>query len=237
MAMINRIYLVIQTLINKDQNGYISPDEFNIIADNIQNRIQRGYFEDENRDKLKENRGLTNRGYANLAFNERQRIEQFAEIATLTYDAGTSSFTLPDNVYFLEDNGITTSNGTVIEEVQRSNIAYLNRSSLSAPNEVYPVYEKYSNRIVISPSTITSGVRCRYIRTANSPKWTFTVLSDGTPLFNPTANDFQDFELHESEFSNIVVMMLSELGLSIRESEVIQVAEALKNQQNIKDNS
>lgn len=237
MAMINRIYLVIQTLINKDQNGYISPDEFNIIADNIQNRIQRGYFEDENRDKLKENRGLTNRGYANLAFNERQRIEQFAEIATLTYDAGTSSFTLPDNVYFLEDNGITTSNGTVIEEVQRSNIAYLNRSSLSAPNEVYPVYEKYSNRIVVSPSTITSGVRCRYIRTANSPKWTFTVLSDGTPLFNPTANDFQDFELHESEFSNIVVMMLSELGLSIRESEVIQVAEALKNQQNIKDNS
>ena len=237
MAMINRIYLVIQTLINKDQNGYISPDEFNIIADNIQNRIQRGYFEDENRDKLKENRGLTNRGYANLAFNERQRVEQFAEIATLTYDAGTSSFTLPENVYFLEDNGITTSSGTVIEEVQRTNVAYLNKSSLSAPNEVYPVYEKYSNKIVVSPGTITSGVRCRYIRTANSPKWTFTVLSDGTPLFNPTANDFQDFELHESEFSNIVVMMLSELGLSIRESEVIQVAEALKNQQNIKDNS
>lgn len=237
MPMINRIYLVIQTLINKDQNGYISPDEFNIIAGNIQNRILRGYFEDENRDKVKENRGLTNRGYSNLSFNERQRIQQFAEIATLTYNGGDSSFALPTDLYFIEDKGITTSNGNVIEEVQRTNLAYLNKSSLSAPSEVYPVYERYSNKIVVSPSSIVSGVTCRYIRTPNPPKWTFIVLGDGTPLFNPSANDFQDFELHESEFSNIAVMMLSELGLSIRESEVVQVAEALKNQQNIKDNS
>ena len=130
MAMINDVYSTLQTLVNKEQSGYVSPQEFNLIANNVQERIFRGYFEDENRDKIKENRGGTNRGYANLAFNQRQRINQFSEIASLAYVSGTTSFTLPTNLYFIEDNGITTSNGNVVEEAQRSNMGYQNKSSL-----------------------------------------------------------------------------------------------------------
>ena len=78
--MIDLIYKTLLTIINKENQGYVSPTEFNILANNVQNEIFRGYFEDENKDKTKDNKGYTNKGYANLDFNERQRINQFSEI-------------------------------------------------------------------------------------------------------------------------------------------------------------
>ena len=74
--MISEVKNVVTTLLNKDQNGYITPSEFNILANNVQNEIFRGYFEDINRDGVKQKRGMTTKGYGNLAFNERQRINK-----------------------------------------------------------------------------------------------------------------------------------------------------------------
>ena len=84
------------------------------------------------------------------------------------------------------------------------------------------------------PNTITTGVTCRYLREPLDPKWTFTDVS-GTEMFNPSAVDFQDFELHTSEFPNIVIQMLSFFGINIREPMVTQYAEALKQKQTNKE--
>ena len=208
MISVDTVYKTLQTIINKENNGYLNPTEFNLLANNVQNEIFREYFEDENRDKNKENRGLTNKGYANLDFNQRQRIQQFAEIAVLNKTG--VSFTLPTNLYFIEDDGITTSDtnsktpviGKVIEEVERSQANYL-KNSEAAATELYPVYERYSNNIRVFPETLTQ-IEMRYLRTPAMPKWTYTVVGN-TELYDPTNASFQDFELHESEFYNCLL--------------------------------
>ena len=230
--MIDTVFKVLQTLVNKENQGYLSPTEFNLVAHNVQSEIFREYFEDENRDKNKENRGLTNKGYANLDFNQRQRIQQFAEIEILN-KAGIF-FALPPNLYFIEDDGITTPNGKVIEEVERSQANYL-KNSEAAATELYPVYERYSNNIRVFPETLNQ-VEVRYLRTPAMPKWTYTVVGN-TELYDPTNPSFQDFELHESEFSNIVLRMLSHFGINLREAEVVQIAETLKDKMNFKENN
>jgi len=237
--MIDTIYKVLLTIINKENQGYITPTEFNLLANNTQQEIFRGYFEDENRDKIKQNRGFVSNGYGNLGFNERQRIDQFAEVATITK---TTNFVLPEDLYFIEDDGITSTGSSatspllnkVIEEVERRQFGYLSQTEAS-PTEQFPVYERYSDNIVILPSTINE-ISLRYLRTPKAPNWTYFELSNGEPMFNPANPSYQDFELHESEFSNIVLRMLSHFGLNLRESEVIQVAETLKDKLNIKDN-
>lgn len=229
--MIDTIYKVLLTILNKENQGYISPEEFNLLAINVQNEIFRSYFEDENLDKNKQNRGLTNRGYANLPFNQRQRITPFAATTDLTVTAG--SVTLPSNLYFVEDNGLTTDAGIILDEVERSSIARMIRTEV-APTELYPVYESYGGTLKIFPTTITD-LNVRYIRKPLDPKWTYVIVS-GKEMYNPSNASFQDFELHESEFSNIVLRMLTFFGINLREEAVIQVAEALKNKLTQKDN-
>jgi hypothetical protein len=231
--MIDIVYKTLLTIINKENQGYINPTEFNLLANNVQQEIFRGYFEDENRDKNKENSGSSNRGYSNLPFNQRQRIDQFAEIGNITKTG--DYFNLPQDLYFIEDDGILSLSGKVIEEIERSQIGYLMQTE-AAPTEQYPVYERYNNKIQIYPETLIEA-KLRYLRTPKMPNWTYFSISDSEPMFNPANASFQDFELHESEFSNIVLKMLGFFGINLREAEVVQIAETLKDKMNIKDNN
>lgn len=228
--MINTVYEILKTILNKELRGNVTPTEFNLIAKQVQEDIFRGYFEDEARDKYKEKTGRSGKGYANLSFNQRQRIDQFSKKEVLTFS--TPNFILPTDLYLIKDNGIDFS-GTVVEEMEGQYMSFMSKSIMAA-SETFPVYEQEGNLITILPSTITTGVTCRYLRLPLEPKWTYNVVS-GVEMYNPSAGDFQDFELHVSEFSNIVIRMLSLFGINIREPEVMQYAEAIKNQSQAKE--
>ena len=43
-ANINSIYQKVLALINKEQRGYLTPQEFNLLADRAQNEIYENYF-------------------------------------------------------------------------------------------------------------------------------------------------------------------------------------------------
>jgi hypothetical protein len=231
--MIDTAFQVIKTVMNKELRGNFTPTEGNLVAKQVQDEIFRGYFEDANRDKVRFNRGLANLNFANLPFVQRQRIEQFQASATLAFN--DPDFTLPANLYLIKDNGITTSGGVVIQEMESNKFGYMN-NSLAAPSTSFPVYTRKANTIQVYPASINTGVVCNYLRTPADPNWTYTVVG-GTELFNPADVDYQDFELHESEFSNIVVRMLSYFGINIREAEVTQYAEALKQKNEVREES
>ena len=235
--MIDQIYKLLQTITNKELRGNVTPSEFNLIAKQVSFEIFREYFEDANRDKNKDNRGLANKNYANLPFNQRQRIDQFSVTASLVFDPSgligePSSFFLPEDIYFIKDRGIS-HNGNVVDETESSDISFLS-SSLAKPSMSFPVYERFASSIQIFPDTIVSGVTCRYLREPKDPKWTYRSVG-GSELFDPSQSDFQDFELHTGEFTNIVIKMLSYFGINIRETEVTQYAEALKQKELIRE--
>ena len=75
------------------------------------------------------------------------------------------------------------------------------------------------NDIVVYPNTITTGVSTYYVRFPYDPKWTYTTVN-GSPLFNQSANDYQDFELTDSDFPRLVAKICEYAGVSIRESDV-----------------
>ena len=225
--MINQIYQVLLSILNKENQGYISPSEFNLIAANVQNEIFAEYFYEENRSKIKENKGYSNKGYANLDFNDRQKIEKFASFIGISVSSGV--FTLPADLYLIVDDGVTTGE-LVIEEVERSRLAYLKKSE-AKPTIQYPVYTRMSDSIIVSPLGI-NNILVDYLRKPTNPNWTFQVIEnlDGSTveLYDPTSISFQDFDLHESEFSNIVLRMLVFFGINLRDAEVTQIAEIMK---------
>lgn len=217
---------------NKELRGNLTPTEFNLIAKQVQEEIYRGYFEDANRDAFKERRGMSSRGPGNLLFNQTEKIEEFITEAALTISAGV--YPLPANLYYLVDRGVSIG-GVLIDYCPPSESALIGQS-IGGPSTSFPVYKKIGSDIKVLPATIVADVDITYLRKPLDPKWTYTVVSNNE-LFNAAANDYQDFELHTSEFSNIAVRMLSYFGVNIRETEVTQYAEALKQKSEIREES
>jgi hypothetical protein len=230
--MIDLVRSTVLTILNKENNGYVSPAEFNMLANNVQYEIYREYFEDINKDSVRANRGLSSTGYGNLPFKERQRITQFSSAASVTKSNGV--FSLPSDLYFIEQDGITTASNKVVEEVERSSISYLQGSS-AAPTAAHPVYESMGDSINVVPSTI-ENINLRYLRKPLKPNWTYMSLN-GDPIFNVSDNSYQDFDLHPSEFSNIVNRILMYFGVNLREADIVKLAETLKDKQNLKENN
>jgi hypothetical protein len=111
-------------------------------------------------------------------------------------------------------------------------------SNLTAPTATYPAYFQdgattsvIGNTITVYPTTITSGITVMYVRYPVSPKWTYTTVS-GSPVFNQSAGDYQDFELPTSDLPTLVLKILQLAGVNIREPEVVQYA---INEENIED--
>ena len=110
-----------------------------------------------------------------------------------------------------------------VEHVDQLKVYKLLQSNLTAPTELYPAYVMQGNDITIYPLTIVDTVETYYVRYPYDPKWTYTVVN-GSPLFNQSASDYQDFELTSSDFPKLVVKICEYAGTSIREQEVVASA-------------
>ena len=169
-----------------------------------------------------------------LGINENHEVittpMTFAATANGTVTAGLVE--LPSDMYVIADQGVTTSAGILVDEVERNAIAIMARSEV-APTELYPVYEWFGSTLKVYPTTITS-VNFRYIRKPLNPKWTYTIVAN-KEMYDPSNASFQDFELDSSEFYNIILRMLTYFGINLREPEVVKIAELMKDKDNVKN--
>ena len=114
------------------------------------------------------------------------------------------------------------------EMVSQSKIMQLNISSLTAPTTMFPAYTIDGDLITIYPNTITEPgqVKAQYIRYPKDPKWTYSTLANGEPVFNSALADYQDFELAVDDQVDLVIKILQYAGMSIREVQAVQFAKA-----------
>lgn len=213
--MINEVRNVVLFFLSKENRGYLSPIEFNSFAELAQRSIFENDFYSYNKLIIKQSNRQTNGEYADLPKNLRERIDVFSDYTTLSKSGDVWSYSLP-NVYRVE--GLSYNN-TDIEEVSKLDINKLNNTPLIASTSTYPVYIRVGSNFKIFPSSITNNVQMYYLKTPTAPKWTYVSVG-GNPLFNPSASDYKDLELHPSCFEEVVAKILSYAGLSINSEEV-----------------
>ena len=70
-----------------------------------------------------------------------------------------------------------------------------------------------------------SGIyRAYYIIKPAKPNWTYLIDSNNqTALYNPTAADHQDFELHPSEEPKLVIKILQLTGVNMKDYNLAQL--------------
>ena len=93
---VDTVYKTVLLILNKEQRGYITPDEFNKIGTQVQLEIFENYFEDLNQQlRVPEN----DTEYANRVKNVDEKIDIFKTTGNGTYNA--PYFYLPSDLHRL----------------------------------------------------------------------------------------------------------------------------------------
>lgn len=229
--MINNVRKTVLSVLNKNNYGYISPDDFNMFARQAQREVFENYFYQYAQANNKTNSRTAGSGYADLAAKHEQAIDTFHVTEALPYDATTTSYLAPSllntgsDAYLVMGIDLLAAGGQEASKVSVAKARMLSRSNLTAPSYNNAIYSE--NAGMINPLPNPAGadlVECRYIRYPQDPNWTYLSFGNGEPLFDGTATDFQDFEVDLSEETELINKILQMAGLSIREIQMATIA-------------
>ena len=237
---VNTVYKTVLLILNQQQRGYMTPDEYNKVADQVQLNIFESYFEDLNQQyRVPQN----DTEYANRVENIEQKLQYFQRTGTST---GANPFT--------PTPGTTTYNGVAVTDTiyrvgsvfykgvqlnqyaQRNELTQILLSPLTQPTTDFPIFLYENDKFFVYPTSITTAadITFSYVKKPQPPTWSYVVGTLGQ--FEYTSNTSIDFELAPSEQSNIITRVLAYAGVIINDPTIIQVAqqEIAAEQQNAK---
>jgi len=206
-----------------------------ILNKNNQLEIFEGYFNELNKAINAENARMSGTDYANMTKGLNEDIDVFSVSKPLDFESGNRFFTpsiatTGDDYYLL--NKVLVLNAEA-EPVTHSRITMLANSNLTAPSAQYPAYTidnpAAGQVITLYPTGTTyaqGDVQCQYVRYPLDPKWTYITLANGEPVFNQSSTDYQDFEVPIDDETRLVYKILQMAGMSIREGDIFQYANA-----------
>ena len=232
MINVDKVYKSVLLILNKEQRGYLTPDQFNKIARQVQLELLESAYYKYNKELVKKKSGVINSDYADLSKVEKEKIDIFAKTQILTLTSGTTS--LPADMYRLVN--LTVSNTSdQVEEVTKSDWNYITASKLTAPSAKYPIYYRQVDEIKVFPNTLTS-LSVDYVKTPSDPVWAYSVnaLANNMYIYEPTATGTgiipttgsNNFELHPSEETSLIINILAYTGVTIKDPAVAQAAMA-----------
>lgn len=214
MVSIDSVYQRVLAFANKEQRGYITPQEFNLFAEQAQLEIFEQYFYDLNQYSRADN---SSEEYSDIIHNINEKIAIF-EATSSIHSSGKMEMT---DLWRL---GTVIVNGTTeAEEVQQNDILYMNQSPLTLPTLNRPVYVRESfNNIQVYPTT--TSLSCTYIRKPKKPHWGYFVVGNKA-LHDVSLPATTNFELHPSEESELIYKILKFTGVSMAKPDVLQAAQ------------
>ena len=219
---IDTVYQRVLAIANKEQRGYISPQEFNLFANQAQMDIFEQYFYDINQF----NRAPGNdTEYSNMLDLLNEKIAVFQKYMQDVTVTSARVGTIPSDVYRLGTVMYVGSTYPVeIDEVRHNEVLDLEKSPLTRATLTRPYYIRLTkSTIELYPSTLasSSSVRCNYVDKPIKASWAYTVVN-GEALYN--SDSAVDFELHDSEETELVLKILELSGISIEDPQLYQLA-------------
>jgi|TARA_R110002020_G_scaffold303680_1_gene519127 hypothetical protein len=220
---VDTVYQRVLALANKEQRGYITPQEFNLFANQAQMDIFEQYFYDLNQfGKVPGNDTM----HADMVDILEEKISIFEVTAGLTGPIGGSNvgnLNTLDRFYRLSN---VRRNNLILESVSRKDFRMFPNSPLVAPTTTRPIYmvDTVNNTIQVAGRTF-GNLDIDYIQSPAEVNWDYVVVNDKA-LYNATSST--DFELHLSEASELVYRILAFAGISIEKPNLAQMAASLE---------
>ena len=237
---VNTVYQRVLSIANKEQRGYVTPQEFNLYANQAQMDIFEQYFYDINQFGRVAGNSTE---YSNMLNILSEKLSPFQKFnVAMSAIANVNELTLPIDEYRLGAVYKTNAGPYNIEitKIEEPELKRLQRSALLKPTNLNPVYVRISPNgsgigvlklypETANPAYSATNVTCDYIVKPTVVNWNYTEIN-GVAMYNATNST--DFTLHASEEAELVFKILQLVGISIEATDLYQVAA----QEEMKDN-
>ena len=222
MINVDTVYQTVQALVNKEQRGYLTPQEFNLFVNQVQQDIYEQYFYDLNafREKRPEAHLL---GDSVSQLMEKIRNPVGVTYAIQNVGSGTALPAGRVGRIFLGQGGarrtLRLGDPDEIQNLRASRWHVDNTDDIlyfDDGDKQIQVWDVGGNQITgsqIDCEVITGVPRLAF--------WGYTVVNE-KPMYNPAAS--RDIDLDATEQSDVVMKILKLAGISIEAPQVVGVA-------------
>jgi hypothetical protein len=223
------VYQLMQFVINKNQNGYLSPQDFN----NIINQAQFSYLDlllgqfqsyQVGRPVPKVQFGMNE--------NVRNTLTAFIDTPTLLAIDATGLAPYPDD-YQQADAMYDAYMNRVRFVPQHKLFSYLNSQidPISNPNNAIYLLESGGFRFYPNATynnVVFANAKLSYVHTPPNIVWGFTPDGDGRPVYNPATS--VDPLWYDADMEDVIVRALALVGVNLEAQQVSQYAQMIKSQ-------
>ena len=232
MVNVDRVYQKVLALANKEQRGYITPQDFNLFANQAQMEIFEQYFYDVNIARKGQGNDTV---YADVddMLEEKLQIFEKTEDAS-TYAAGVStpaSILLPNYIYRVNKVFHLQANKLITCEILNTKDFNEARYGgyLTRPTRSRPIANIHANELLVAiehDSITNIGVRITFFKVPAKVNWAYIVMNNKA-MYNEGGGDVH-FQLHRSEETNLVNKILKLAGISIKQQDVAQSGQGME---------
>ncbi len=212
---INEVKKFFSFIVNKVQSGTVQPANFNVMAA----RAQMELYEKEVK-----------------AWQETQQItdsmKTFLKATILNPSTTTGKANYPSDYvhtstvrsYYVRTGGNSVE--VPVREIDNDDYGEAMVSEVAPPTKRFPILTYYDTYIQFLPKDINI-VFLDYFRLPAPPVWGYNSVN-GRPVYDPSQST--DIEFPDSDFNEIVFMMCSYMSINIREGQLTQYSEMMKQQ-------
>ena len=229
MVNIDDVYQQVLVIANKEQRGYITPQEFNLFANLAQREIFEQYFYDYNYLEIRESNKTLNKQTTDLVRTKRDIfLRTMGPNVVNTFNVVGNAVVLPDFIYRisrLEAGGGVKAEYTTNNEFKD----IINGGPLVRPSSKTPIWSIHNGRIrVHDGANVVEGIGLHYYEVPVDPRWGYFIVGDKA-LYEPNPAKTTHFELHESEQPELIWKVLKFAGISMKRDDVLSAGQAMEN--------
>ena len=214
---VDTVYQRVLALANKEQRGYITPQEFNLLANQVQMSIFESYFYHKNAREVADANKSKELDESNISELIDMKLRPFSRVLSLNDNATVypTTITVSGTAYPVFKTGRVFHGGDVAQKVSLNELEQYRRSirhALSADSPIYADSPTDGDDVIVwnAGAQVTSGVDVECFRVPIPVEWAYVVVN-GNALYNSYATT--DFELHRSEEDTLVTKILELAGI------------------------
>jgi hypothetical protein len=224
MVSIDTVYQKVLALANKEQRGYITPQDFNLFANQAQMEVFEQYFYDTNIARKSQGNDTV---YADVDDMLEEKLQIFESVDDATIISGYQPPypNVPNYMYRIHEIRTTRGKAEILNTKDFNTC--ISGGPLLSPSDIRPVANVRNNTIsVISANNLAvTPINIYYFRVPTRVNWTYVVMNKQAMYdANPST---QNFELHPSEENQLVNKILMLAGLANQQQDVMRAGQGM----------
>ena len=186
---VNTVYTTVLSILNKEQRGYITPYEFDQLANQVQLEIFENFFEDYNQYIRMPK---TDVEFASRMDHIREEFQLFEKSNSASNDpaATTNIYKQPTDLYRFGTAFYEGASGAPeISILSKRDYKEQTLSPLLQPSLNFPIATYQQDQLTVYPSLLTfsnDDIEFNYIRKPKLVRWGYSTGTTGRYIYDPT---------------------------------------------------